>query len=229
MKKFLFLLVVTAFVSTAFSGEARANNLTVDPVNIGVHPGAMVNVTVPQDDPCDIPMPYVDPDMPELFKRIVIEGWKKQIEECKARQAGKAFVLDEDKFKDIAILPVKLVPPDSVDDSDGDGVPDSIDNCKDVTNADQADEDGDGIGDACDPCPFEPEHVDLSTLTAIDGEYDGCPTLPVQKKSEGDIVPEMVSPAVGGGCSFANAAAANPVVFILIGMALLPLVRGRRR
>ena len=35
-------------------------------------------------------------------------------------------------------------------DSDGDGVPDGLDNCPQVANADQADSDGDTIGDACD-------------------------------------------------------------------------------
>ncbi|NNG01107.1 MAG: ExeM/NucH family extracellular endonuclease [Desulfobacteraceae bacterium] len=36
-------------------------------------------------------------------------------------------------------------------DTDGDGVPDDIDNCPDIPNPDQADTDGDGRGDACDP------------------------------------------------------------------------------
>jgi hypothetical protein len=35
-------------------------------------------------------------------------------------------------------------------DTDGDGVPDDVDNCPTVANADQADSDGDGFGDACD-------------------------------------------------------------------------------
>jgi hypothetical protein len=38
-------------------------------------------------------------------------------------------------------------------DSDGDGIPDSRDNCPHVANPDQKDTDGDGVGDACDNCP----------------------------------------------------------------------------
>src|SRR5262249_44841465 len=36
-------------------------------------------------------------------------------------------------------------------DSDGAGVPDSVDNCPTVANPDQADQNGDGTGDACAP------------------------------------------------------------------------------
>lgn len=45
-------------------------------------------------------------------------------------------------------------------DSDGDGVPDSTDNCPDVSNSDQADSDGDEVGDACDGCPNDPNKID---------------------------------------------------------------------
>jgi hypothetical protein len=38
-------------------------------------------------------------------------------------------------------------------DLDGDGVPDSVDNCIFVKNPDQADADHDGVSDACDNCP----------------------------------------------------------------------------
>jgi hypothetical protein len=43
-------------------------------------------------------------------------------------------------------------------DTDGDGVPDCIDNCPTVPNPTQADADGDGIGDACDNCVHIPNH-----------------------------------------------------------------------
>jgi hypothetical protein len=38
-------------------------------------------------------------------------------------------------------------------DTDGDRVPDAIDNCRLVANLDQRDSDGDGLGDLCDNCP----------------------------------------------------------------------------
>ncbi|MBF0491776.1 MAG: thrombospondin type 3 repeat-containing protein [Deltaproteobacteria bacterium] len=41
-------------------------------------------------------------------------------------------------------------------DRDGDGIPDSIDNCPMVANPAQTDSDGDGVGDACDNCPTVP-------------------------------------------------------------------------
>jgi hypothetical protein len=37
-------------------------------------------------------------------------------------------------------------------DTDGDGIPDSSDNCPTISNASQTDTDGDGVGDACDNC-----------------------------------------------------------------------------
>jgi hypothetical protein len=40
-----------------------------------------------------------------------------------------------------------LFPPAA--DGDGDGIPDSIDNCPQVANAEQADSDGNGVGDSC--------------------------------------------------------------------------------
>jgi hypothetical protein len=60
-----------------------------------------------------------------------------------------------------------VVAPDVTLDSDGDGVPDSIDNCPSIPNPDQHDKDGDGRGDVCDPCP----HV--STPNEVDTDGDG--------------------------------------------------------
>jgi Ca2+-binding RTX toxin-like protein len=42
-------------------------------------------------------------------------------------------------------------PPPTPPDRDADGVPDSTDNCPNVSNANQADGDGDGLGTVCDP------------------------------------------------------------------------------
>lgn len=90
------------------------------------------------------------------------------------------------------------------DDSDGDGVEDSKDNCPTVANADQADTDGDGIGDACDPCPSAgtggaveiaafPQHHQLPILSHV-GYLDtayvkfNAHELPGLKPSDFDLV-----------------------------------------
>lgn len=87
-------------------------------------------------------------------------------------------------------------------DGDSDGIPTAVDNCKTVSNADQASLLGDGIGDACnddddedglddgvDPCPTEPEDVDGfedgdgcpdadNDLDGVPDELDNCPNTP---------------------------------------------------
>jgi len=57
-------------------------------------------------------------------------------------------------------------------DSDGDGVPDALDNCPLVANSTQADGDGDGVGDACDNCPVTANASQADTDG--DGVGDAC-------------------------------------------------------
>ncbi len=76
-------------------------------------------------------------------------------------------------------------------DSDGDGVPDGIDNCASSFNADQADADEDGVGDICDNCPesFNPDQFDTDSDGVADA-CDNCPTVanPSQSDVDGDGV-----------------------------------------
>jgi hypothetical protein len=85
-------------------------------------------------------------------------------------------------------------------DSDGDGVCDTVDNCIDASNADQADSDGDGIGDACDACPLDP-------LNDVDGDgvcgnVDNCPTIanPDQLDTDGDGKGDVCDHDVSSQC-----------------------------
>ncbi|MBV8761971.1 MAG: outer membrane beta-barrel protein [Deltaproteobacteria bacterium] len=84
-------------------------------------------------------------------------------------------------------------PPPPVDrDSDGDGIPDSLDKCpnepedKDMFQDDDGcpdpDNDGDGIPDAQDKCPNEPEDKDGFQ------DLDGCP----DPDNDGDGIPDAI-------------------------------------
>jgi uncharacterized protein (TIGR03382 family) len=67
-------------------------------------------------------------------------------------------------------------------DRDGDGVPDSQDNCPTIYNPDQKDTDGDGVGDVCDNCKFipNPNQFDMNgngigDVCDVDQDGDGVP------------------------------------------------------
>ncbi len=106
-------------------------------------------------------------------------------------------------------------------DSDGDGIPDDVDNCpfifnpaRPVDGGKQGDADGDGIGDTCDPCPFDVgTECDAIDPTDIDGDgianvNDNCPYVPNadQKDTSGDGIGDACHPcpahslAGGGAC-----------------------------
>jgi hypothetical protein len=74
---------------------------------------------------------------------------------------------------------VTVIADDCPTDTDGDGIPDSDDNCPNVFNPDQLDSDGDGIGDACDNCieTPNPDQAD-SDGDGIGDVCDACPTIP---------------------------------------------------
>jgi cysteine-rich repeat protein len=70
----------------------------------------------------------------------------------------------------------------TADDSDGDGIPNAMDNCPTVFNpirpmdkGVQADFDGDGVGDACDPCPLDKNTSVCTMGNPNDGDGDGVP------------------------------------------------------
>jgi len=63
-------------------------------------------------------------------------------------------------------------------DTDGDGIPDSRDNCPTVPNPDQLDTDGDGLGNACDDDDDNDGFTDeVETYLGTD-HLDACPDNP---------------------------------------------------
>lgn len=81
------------------------------------------------------------------------------------------------------------VPTVPLTDTDGDGVPDTTDNCTFVYNPDQADSNGDFIGDACS----EVAPTEAPTAPGIDSDGDGvddaldnCPSVPNPDQADTD-------------------------------------------
>jgi len=74
-------------------------------------------------------------------------------------------------------------------DMDGDGIPNSQDNCPCTANPGQEDSDGDGVGDACDNCPGipNPDQADMDQ-DGVGDVCDNCPGRfnPNQEDSDGD-------------------------------------------
>ena len=84
-------------------------------------------------------------------------------------------------------------------DADGDGVPDTLDNCPQISNPDQKDTDGDGQGDACDsdddndgvPDTADAFPLDKNESRDTDGDgigdnADNCPLTANPDQSDDD-------------------------------------------
>jgi hypothetical protein len=95
-------------------------------------------------------------------------------------------------------------------DSDGDGVPDSMDNCAMVRNTDQLDSDGDHRGDACDNCPnaANPTQADEDG-DGVGNACDNCPHLSNVDQVDTD------TDGVGDVCDPAPMAAGNHIALFL--------------
>jgi len=73
---------------------------------------------------------------------------------------------------------------DVEEDSDGDGMINSLDNCPTTANADQLDTDGDGVGDACDNC------INTSNTNQLDTDGDGTGNA-CDDDDDNDGVPDL--------------------------------------
>jgi len=97
---------------------------------------------------------------------------------------------------------VRYVPTtDLIDDGDGDGRANCLDNCPLVANPTQTDGDGDGVGDACDACTG-PGTTDADGDGLCDGN-DNCPAVanPGQENADGDPFGDACDSCVGSGAA----------------------------
>lgn len=73
-------------------------------------------------------------------------------------------------------------------DSDSDGIINSIDNCPLLYNKDQKDSDGDGVGDACDNAPYAPNRNQADEdRDGVGDAVDNCPTIKNADQRDSDL------------------------------------------
>ena len=110
-------------------------------------------------------------------------------EECESETSGGSLPPDCSEW---CLCEGDYAPDGSGDclvDSDGDNVPDDMDNCPDNPNPDQTDTDGDGTGDVCDNCPSVYNAVQKDDDDDDFGnKCDNCPGVanPDQTDTDGD-------------------------------------------
>lgn len=124
--------------------------------------------------------------------------------------------------------------PGSIADADNDGIADTVDNCPNQANADQADADGDGVGDVCDsdnPDPDGTVQVVNSSITSdttwesryvynLDGRIfvESGATLTIEagtliKANAGTGTNASVLVVARGGTLIADGTATAPIIF----------------
>src|SRR3990172_8029797 len=99
-----------------------------------------------------------------------------------------------------------VMPPVFADDTDGYTIDDTVDNCLEVANEDQADTDGDGVGNACNDADDTDgdEYADL---------LDNCPddANPGQEDTDGDGIGDACDPINNVSIDVKPGSDTNPV------------------
>lgn len=175
--------------------------------------GDLVGVTVTSDLPgmgtvnlVRQPAPYqsvwcatMDTTAPEGWYTYTVHVWETGGRETDTVSIMMQIIVDTDgdSIPD-AVDNCPLVPNLNQLDGDGDGVGDACDNCRFVANPTQDDTDGDGIGDSCDNCPFvvNPGQEDADG-DGIGNVCDIAPTILVQDGGSNSVLVQVHNVAWG--------------------------------
>lgn len=166
----------------------------IGPADIGTLPAADAPACATRQDQRD---PAVDPQVPRFggggagtysdeAQRVYYDfaydllGWQCGVAGASGQYAcnGAPSAWDNWARQSYALLVLQRSVGGGCVDSDGDGVCDDVDNCRNTPNPNQEDADGDGVGDVCDNCP---------DVANADQDPQACAIARCDVDSDGDI------------------------------------------
>jgi PKD repeat protein len=115
---------------------------------------------------------------------IEVDSHARTPQYCFHQVAGLGPDQDGDGIPDTTDNCPRVANPDQLD-QEGDGAGDACDNCPEQPNKDQLDRDGDGVGDVCDNCPSSSNQADVD-LDGTGDDCDNCKTIPNRDQKDSD-------------------------------------------
>jgi len=193
--------VVVSFANGNVSASVSANAFTAEQCNL---PGGQQSATVNALDVATLSSSetisfIIDAGVSGDYNLHINAGhitWGDGYSACYLAFAGNSFTMREypsasDQCQWIADGEPSCAGPNqdcviATNDIDNDSIIDSVDNCPNISNANQADNDNDGLGNVCDDTPDGVLPTDDADSDSISDSVDNCPNISNANQADND-------------------------------------------